>query len=287
MPSISDAPPRFWLRFRDNDIPLRRTWVVIGRSPVCDLVLEHEMISRRHARIGVIEAGVVVEDLSTNGVFIGGQRIQGQFLLTKPGKIAIGPFELEVVDNSEVMPIELPGMPDTITTVEAPLDAIWALDEDELAEAASQVPGQVTAQADAIGLLETTAEKLITDGKPEMAVRLMSTRLLEVAKRGRELGKVDRGLAIRAADWGLRLAEAAKNARWVEYAIVVATINPELMPNSQIDRLAALAKAFPAIRGTAFRAYVVALEKVKDRFSPDERQLYDRLRALEKSMSTR
>jgi hypothetical protein len=98
---------------------------------------------------------------------------------------------------------------------------------------------------------------------------------------------VQRELALRAAHWGLRLADAAKNPRWVEYALVVGTINPELLPSEQIDRLESLIKKFPAIRGTAFRAYLVALDKVKSRFSPEERKLFDRIRALEKSVASR
>ncbi len=48
--------------------------VVIGRSPDCDLAINDESVSRRHAEIRVAAGGTVIADLgSTNGVVVNGK----------------------------------------------------------------------------------------------------------------------------------------------------------------------------------------------------------------------
>jgi diguanylate cyclase (GGDEF)-like protein len=51
--------------------------VVLGRHPECDVVLDEDSVSRRHAKLVPQEDGsVVIEDMaSTNGTFIDGQRV--------------------------------------------------------------------------------------------------------------------------------------------------------------------------------------------------------------------
>lgn len=50
--------------------------VLIGRSPDCQLLLEDDYVSTKHARIVVTANGYRVEDLgSTNGTFVNNQRV--------------------------------------------------------------------------------------------------------------------------------------------------------------------------------------------------------------------
>ncbi|HEY8072501.1 MAG TPA: sigma 54-interacting transcriptional regulator [Labilithrix sp.] len=55
--------------------------VLVGTSPVCDLVLTDERVSRRHLALSIVDSALRVEDLdSTNGTFAGEMRIAGAFL---------------------------------------------------------------------------------------------------------------------------------------------------------------------------------------------------------------
>ncbi|MDD5223332.1 MAG: FHA domain-containing protein [bacterium] len=66
----------------------------IGRDPHCDIPLEDNFISRRHARIQKSETGWVLEDLgSTNGTFIGKKRVTRQ-KLSGGEEIGMGPFRI-------------------------------------------------------------------------------------------------------------------------------------------------------------------------------------------------
>jgi pSer/pThr/pTyr-binding forkhead associated (FHA) protein len=64
-------------------VPLERTETVIGRDPVCDIVLSEKAASARHARIRRGPGGFYeLEDLgSSNGVFVDGERVEKMTLL--------------------------------------------------------------------------------------------------------------------------------------------------------------------------------------------------------------
>lgn len=74
------------LLIRDPKLPPRRHLLtlerplVLGRDASCDLLFEHPSISRRHAVIRYVDGAYRVEDKSTNGVFVNGDRITERVL---------------------------------------------------------------------------------------------------------------------------------------------------------------------------------------------------------------
>jgi predicted component of type VI protein secretion system len=60
--------------------------VVVGRSPYCSIVLDHETLSRVHASFRVAQdGGVLLSDLgSSNGTFVNGARVDA------PVRVGIG-----------------------------------------------------------------------------------------------------------------------------------------------------------------------------------------------------
>src|SRR5438034_3961086 len=71
--------------------------VVAGRDPVAAIPLEDPEASRQHASITAQEGGAVVEDLgSTNGTFVGAERITGSRPIQPGDRVRIGTTVIEL-----------------------------------------------------------------------------------------------------------------------------------------------------------------------------------------------
>jgi len=78
-------------------IEIDKALVTIGRSG-CDVILDDPELSRRHARIRIRGAQGDLEDMgSTNGTFVGKERIGEKVVLVNRSKFRVGGVELAFV----------------------------------------------------------------------------------------------------------------------------------------------------------------------------------------------
>ncbi len=74
---------------------------VLGRDPACEIVLSHRTVSRRHARLTVVDGGVRLVDLgSTHGMFVEGRRVEERLLRDGDG-VHLGSVLLEYSERAE------------------------------------------------------------------------------------------------------------------------------------------------------------------------------------------
>jgi pSer/pThr/pTyr-binding forkhead associated (FHA) protein len=65
--------------------------IMIGRGADCQLILDDDYVSTRHARVVSGVNGIYVEDLgSTNGTYVNGQRITAPTTITMSDTVRIG-----------------------------------------------------------------------------------------------------------------------------------------------------------------------------------------------------
>jgi DNA-binding NtrC family response regulator len=77
------------------------TELVFGRQSSCEVVIDHDGVSRRHARIARRNNDVVVEDLdSRNGTLVNGTPITGPRRLAAGDALAIGPATVVIATAS-------------------------------------------------------------------------------------------------------------------------------------------------------------------------------------------
>lgn len=78
-------------------IDIEKALVTIGRSG-CDVILDDPELSRRHARIRIRGAKGDLEDMgSTNGTFVGEDRIEKSVVIENRSKFRVGGVELAFV----------------------------------------------------------------------------------------------------------------------------------------------------------------------------------------------
>jgi hypothetical protein len=71
--------------------------VMIGRSADCQLVLDDDYVSTRHARVVAGESGPYIEDLgSTNGTYVNGARITAPTAISLSDSLRIGKTMLKL-----------------------------------------------------------------------------------------------------------------------------------------------------------------------------------------------
>ncbi|MCA9052942.1 MAG: SpoIIE family protein phosphatase [Planctomycetaceae bacterium] len=72
---------------------ISKSEIVIGRLPECDIQLNSNMVSRKHAQVLLTDEGVQIEDLgSGNGTFLNGQKIEGRTRLKNGDRVKFGPI---------------------------------------------------------------------------------------------------------------------------------------------------------------------------------------------------
>jgi ABC transport system ATP-binding/permease protein len=85
------------INYSAQSTSLKQKAVTLGRDPSATLQLDAPTISRNHATINQDGSGrYIIRDLSTNGVFVNGQRISQPTIVNDGATIKIGPFTLVV-----------------------------------------------------------------------------------------------------------------------------------------------------------------------------------------------
>ena len=81
-----------------HEFPLTQPETTIGRARSCDLVLESAFVSRKHARVAQRNDGfVVIDEGSTNGTTLNGERVAGARPLAEGDRINIADITLDFV----------------------------------------------------------------------------------------------------------------------------------------------------------------------------------------------
>jgi len=90
-------------------IPLTRPVYVVGRHPSCDIHIDNDSLSRRHAVLALTDGTVVVRDLiTTNGTKVNSQRVKWAALMPND-KISFGTarYRLDLAPDTAMIPDNL------------------------------------------------------------------------------------------------------------------------------------------------------------------------------------
>ena len=90
------ADRRAWFLWGDRLLPLREGENMVGRDPESDVWVDVGGVSRRHARVTLMDEMATIEDLgSKNGTFVNDGRAEAARPLTDGDRVRLGPIALE------------------------------------------------------------------------------------------------------------------------------------------------------------------------------------------------
>ena len=292
---------RFWLEYRGHHFELREGLLSLGRSASCQLVLDDALVSRRHAQITVQADGVTIRDLaSANGVFVNGERVNGDRVLRPGDRILIGKQEvmmratlrsslmadssthrftaetLHGVDGSALRQ-SLAGSQAAKAQAATPATGIPLEDES----------GESTHQGDALELLGGVADKVLALGRGEEAERILSNYLHNLREAAKSGDLPDARHAERAVHYAVKLAQGTGRAHWVDFAFDLYRILQRPLPGPTVDQLYTVLRNVSGVSLPGLREYVGVLRAAQMRLGPAERFLVQRIEGLERLAALR
>jgi predicted component of type VI protein secretion system len=162
----------------EQEVPLSRERMSIGRRSRNDIVLNHAAVSGEHAVITTILDESFLEDLrSTNGTFVNGQRV-GKHFLQHQDSIKIAKYRIEyLADGVRPVPGTAPASEGATVPVAAPRPAPVA--PPQAAAAAMPQPAAVLGRIEVLnganaGKQLSLTKPLTTLGRPGVQVIVIS-----------------------------------------------------------------------------------------------------------------
>ncbi len=284
------------LRYRQCLITLRSGKLYLGRSPECELAISDPAVSRRHARVWVSTAQIVIEDLgSQNGVYVNGERIHGPCELKAGDVIRICTHELELVDMdlqppSEPEPNRYRITADTFTGAEKatlveelntstsrppPGQRVNIRIEPRTPRPSSSPPGSDSLAKAVVILDEALNAGDLSEAERRLGPILMRVHelLLEEHPSGLELAE---HVVVSAA----RLASETRNAAFMNYAVTLYQLLNRPLPEPALNVIHVLVQAGLYPNMLALESYVAKIAAHTARFDETELFLLDSLRRV-------
>jgi hypothetical protein len=276
------------LRYLAHDLEVPAGQFVIGRTPDCQLSLDDPLVSRRHALLVVKHDGVFVEDLgSRNGVFVNGNKIEGQVKLRDDDAIKIGGQEMTVHGVGDHPHSSSPAnrtrtVQDMPAYVDPPTTSEFLEENTTVIASRPLFTPRPDRRVSALNLIGGVADKAFAMGRADEAERILQRPLTDV------LGKVESGeplqgeFAERAVSYALRLAGATGKGVWIDYVFRLYTALAILPPAKLVDEIYAVVRKVKQTDRALLRAYTARLRQVDGSFGPADRFVQQRLEGLER-----
>jgi pSer/pThr/pTyr-binding forkhead associated (FHA) protein len=239
---VNDVPKVYRLLVGRQAIRIEPGSVLLGRGDDCGIVIMHSTVSRRHARIVLEDGCLNVEDLgSANGTFVNRARIFGRVLLKRGDWLALGGFEIEVLQSEPDSGDDDADRPTPVSGVEllGQLDSSKPASDMRTAptDRSPRTEGQRLDEFESAGRL---ADRMFAAGRAQAAEQILAEPIMRILAESRAgtlptVPMVD-ALGRRA----LRLANATNDLRWADAAVEVHLLAVRPLRIDALRQLAAL-----------------------------------------------
>lgn len=266
---------RYRLTIGKRTVDLPPGEYVVGRSAECQIVVQDELTSRRHARIFVTGLGAELEDLgSRNGVLVNGEPAIGRVKLGAGARIGIGEAELRL----EIVDARASGAPTTakFATPSSPARPMSA--------PAGPTPASGMTGATFTGVSAAAAIFQIRAALHTEEVGPLRDATLRLRKALGTTSAADAALRSHAgeafAEAAFALARLTRDPDWLDALFDVQRELGRVIDPGTVKLLAALIAELPYRRPEACQRYVEALRARTPPLGPEELPTFRQIELL-------
>lgn len=224
-PTLSDDSPVlavYRLLVGRQAIRIESGSTLLGRGEECAIVVMHSTVSRRHAHVVLEEGSLSIEDLgSANGTYVNKARIFGRVPLKRGDWIALGGFEIEVLQSEPDPRV------DDDTDRPTPVSGVELLDK--VPKSAGEMrtiqtdrsPRTEGARLEEFESAGRLADRMFAAGRAEAAEQILGEPIMRILAAARAGNVPATPIVDALGHYALRLANATDDVRWADAAVEV------------------------------------------------------------------
>ena len=136
---------------------------------------------------------------------------------------------------------------------------------------------QRTEKQDGLVVMARLADRMISMGRKEAAVRLLDEHFLDIASKARQ-GRVIPGSVLETVGlYGMKLSDFARDAKWANLALEIHSLARRPLPVKAIDLLQTDVIKLPSCDQERLAEYQTSLKHGMAQLSPAEQALAERI----------
>jgi pSer/pThr/pTyr-binding forkhead associated (FHA) protein len=234
----------------------------------------HSTVSRRHARVVLEDGTLSIEDLdSANGTYVNRARIFGRIPLKRGDWVALGGFEIEVLQSAPSPDEEDDeDRPTPVSGVEM-LSELAKSNAEMRAADTDRSPRNETERLEEFESAGRLADRMFAAGRAQAAEQILGEPIMRMLAAARA-GKVPATPIVDALGrYALRLANATEDVRWADAAVEVHLLAVRPFRIETLRQVAALRARKQGSDDALIARYYETLRSKLASMSPEDRIL--------------
>jgi hypothetical protein len=136
----------------------------------------------------------------------------------------------------------------------------------------SEAGRDATSRVDTFALIAKVVDRILAEGRGGDAEQILTPHLDVLLQEASRRGSLPSEAVTRATEYAIKLAEALRNAKWLDYVVQLHARIMQPFPEGMTTGFVAASKVCSDLDHAALRTYVSRLLTSAERLTPSERE---------------